>query len=196
MLLLSGDVHSANTFKMPCSALTGYNVVEYCSSGMSHHARGFVIFLEDVMNMVNNPIYSPVNNMDDLNFGILRINTTSRRLEMEISNGEGDKFFVHQVDLRSDEWRFDPSKLKRNRELCVVVQRDQTFVNTLISIIRYYFFYPMKHGLWNSKSLRMYLSYQILFLAFSFCVSVILGALGVSLKCLYYLYASKLKKQK
>lgn len=41
LFLLTGDVHYANTFFTPCEALTGYQIVEYTSSGLTHSIRNF-----------------------------------------------------------------------------------------------------------------------------------------------------------
>jgi phosphodiesterase/alkaline phosphatase D-like protein len=49
-LFLSGDVHTANTFKSPCAAFGGYKYLEYTSSGMSHHMNSFIPFLYDLAN--------------------------------------------------------------------------------------------------------------------------------------------------
>jgi len=43
IVLLSGDVHHANVFHSPCASLTGYNLVEFTSSGMSHTVDSFGI---------------------------------------------------------------------------------------------------------------------------------------------------------
>ena len=36
MLLLSGDVHWAQLFSLKCTSYTGYNIYEFCSSGLTH----------------------------------------------------------------------------------------------------------------------------------------------------------------
>ena len=36
VVFLSGDVHWAQIFSMNCTSYTGYNIYEFCSSGLTH----------------------------------------------------------------------------------------------------------------------------------------------------------------
>jgi alkaline phosphatase D len=42
VVFLSGDVHYANAYHTPCEALTGYNVLDYTSSGMTHTVESWL----------------------------------------------------------------------------------------------------------------------------------------------------------
>ena len=50
VFLLSGDVHFAQFYHTNCQSLTGYNIQEVTSSGMTHHVNSFFKIADHILN--------------------------------------------------------------------------------------------------------------------------------------------------
>lgn len=128
-ILLSGDVHYANAFATPCSAVAGYDLVEYTSSGMSHTA--FWPFV-DLINLATDPLYAGSSLILDKNFGSMKINPSENKVSMQIVTIDGATHFDQEFDLTSD-FVHDKANLERNREFCIHAQsRSKLLLNLLI----------------------------------------------------------------
>lgn len=136
-VLLSGDVHTASAFSTPCSAVAGYNVIEYTSSGMTHTVNA--IFF-DIVNMIQDPLYSGSNVMMEKNFGKLKINPVKNKLEMQIVTINGTTHFNQEFDLASD-FVHDKTNLGINRAFCFHAQSSSKFfLMRMIQFFRVYLF--------------------------------------------------------
>jgi hypothetical protein len=119
VLFLSGDVHFANTYQTACSALTGYNMIEYTSSGMSHTIDSFHVFMvHEFVDMGHDPIYTVERISGAFNFGEVEIDTKERLVHLSMKDDQGNSFFHHTIDLSKD-LIFNKTNLGLNRELCV-----------------------------------------------------------------------------
>lgn len=52
VIFLSGDIHSAQFYSTRCESLTGYNVPEFTSSGLTHHHLQLSRYADDLGIMI------------------------------------------------------------------------------------------------------------------------------------------------
>ncbi len=77
VILLSGDVHFAQFYETKCKSLTGYNVPELTSSGMSHHVDSFFKGMgQKLLPLVTPKFWSASDLIVDFNFGLIKIAKT------------------------------------------------------------------------------------------------------------------------
>lgn len=67
--LLSGDVHSATVFQTPCASLTGYNLLEFTSSGLTHTVHTFFAPVADLFEGFHEPLYTVERIFGEFNYG-------------------------------------------------------------------------------------------------------------------------------
>jgi len=74
VVLLSGDVHYTQFFNTPCRARLGYDLLELCSSGLSHILGKVVPYADLILSEMTPRIYTstPVEGMK-LNFGSIEV---------------------------------------------------------------------------------------------------------------------------
>ncbi len=73
VILLSGDVHFAQFYDTKCKSLTGYNVPELTTSGMSHHVDSFLKFGHKWLPMVTPKFWASSDIIVDYNFGLIKV---------------------------------------------------------------------------------------------------------------------------
>lgn len=110
--------------------------------------------------------------MSDYNFGELLVDSKTGNVTISIRNIENQIFFRHEIDLNSDELRFNETKLQLNRELCINVQRDQKILGKVISLLRNFLFYPHDNVVFSLQSMRMYLGYLFPWMFAAFWINV------------------------
>ena len=58
VVLLSGDVHFAQFYHTNCQSLTGYNLPELTTSGLTHHVNGFIPRADKALNIATNTFWN------------------------------------------------------------------------------------------------------------------------------------------
>lgn len=97
----------------------GYPLLEYTSSGLSHHMNSHIKLLPYWFKAFHSPIFSSYDLLADINFGSIKINTTSNTVDLIVKTDKGEEFFKHTIDLGGSELRFNASALEHNRDFCL-----------------------------------------------------------------------------
>lgn len=58
VVLITGDVHFAQFYHTNCESLTGYNLPELTTSGLTHHANGILSIADKMLNMVTHNFWN------------------------------------------------------------------------------------------------------------------------------------------
>ena len=84
MILLSGDVHFAQFYSTHCESLTGYEVPELTSSGLTHHVNSFFKIADRVLNMVTPRFWNTSEILMDFNFGMIEVTKKGADVEVKM----------------------------------------------------------------------------------------------------------------
>lgn len=84
VILLSGDVHFAQFYSTYCESLTGYEVPELTSSGLTHHVNSFFKIADRVLNMVTPRFWNTSEILMDFNFGLIEITKQGADVEVKM----------------------------------------------------------------------------------------------------------------
>jgi hypothetical protein len=76
VILLSGDVHFAQFYSTKCKAMTGYELPELTTSGLTHHVNSFFKIADKVLPMVTPDFWTTSEMLVDFNFGLIQIQRT------------------------------------------------------------------------------------------------------------------------
>ena len=121
VVLLSGDVHFANIYHSACSALIGYNLIEYTSSGMSHSIDSFKTpLVREGIESLHDPLYGTARMVTKYNFGEILVDAENRTVHISVKDIDGGSHYDHVINLDTD-LIFDERKLSMNRDLCINV---------------------------------------------------------------------------
>lgn len=84
VVFLSGDVHFAQFYSTKCESLTGYDVPEVTSSGITHHVNDFFIVGDHLLNAITNPFWTASDIFVNLNYGLFKIRKLSDDIEIDM----------------------------------------------------------------------------------------------------------------
>lgn len=170
VMLLSGDVHFGNAYRSPCSAISGYDLIEYTSSGMTHTINNFFTILIEFHESLANPQYSAGKYVVDLNYGEIIIKPKSNTVNARIRDMDNNVYYENEFDLSKD-FQFDARNLGKNKDYCVHVQRDKLFFMRQLQMIRYLIVQTNK-GLFSINTVRMEFYYLLWILTIAFWPNV------------------------
>jgi hypothetical protein len=111
--LLSGDVHFAQFYETKCKSLTGYNVPELTTSGMTHHVDSFMKFGHKWLPMVTPKFWSASDILVYFNFGLMKIRRTQDEIEVKVEvRDDENKLRMTKTFQVSKDLKFNPANLK------------------------------------------------------------------------------------
>lgn len=104
VILLSGDVHFAQFYHMNCQSLTGYNLTEMTTSGLTHHVNMFAKVADRVMDMVTPLFWNASELVMDFNFGLFRVKRVSNDIEvtLQVRDDRNNVRLARTLSLKKD----------------------------------------------------------------------------------------------
>ncbi|CDW89877.1 UNKNOWN [Stylonychia lemnae] len=118
VFVLSGDVHFAQFYHTNCKSLTGYDVQELTSSGMTHHVNSFFKIGHHVLNYVT-PLFWNV--YVNYNFGLLKTRKIGDDLEFTIQvKTLDDQIALEKVLMINRDMKYDEEN-NRYQGMCKAI---------------------------------------------------------------------------
>lgn len=84
IVLLSGDVHYSQFYHTNCESLTGYNIPEMTSSGLTHHANTFFKVADKCSDRTTPLFWNSSEIFMDFNFGLSEVKRVKDDIEVKL----------------------------------------------------------------------------------------------------------------
>jgi len=136
VILLSGDVHYAEIMKYPCKQKVGYELYEFTSSGLTHHASSHVPIVAGLFSQLFPKTYNDVEDKYfERNFGVVEFSfgETTNKVKLEARNYYGQP--VLSKDIHKSELQFNESILDENAYCVADTNRFARFFSHLGKVL-------------------------------------------------------------
>eukprot|EP00347_Sterkiella_histriomuscorum_P018200 403346407 len=119
VVLLSGDVHFAQFYHTNCKSLTGYNLQELTSSGMTHHVNSFFKIAHHFLNYVTPRFWNSTEIYVNFNFALIKTKVTKENdviVTLQVKSKD-DKVVLEKVLSLKNDMNYDKENL-RYSQMC------------------------------------------------------------------------------
>ena len=116
VVFLSGDVHFAQFYHTRCQSLTGYNLPELTTSGLTHHVKTFFPFADRLLSIATPRFWTDSEIYIDFNFGLITVEKTGSdaTVTLQVRHLDNGVKLEKRLSLTRD-LRFNDRKLRYPR---------------------------------------------------------------------------------